>query len=227
MNEPLEMKNAGELEGWVDRLVDGELADDQQRQLLLALEAQPDGWRRCALAFIEGQALRADLSQLCQAQPDLQQSGAAAIAHRHARPHQWTRWLAIAASLAVAFFLGISVKGWHGTSGAPPENQIAAVTTAEKSVPAKWETLKVAVPSPDGQGERTVEAPFVEGDPAKMQALLADRRPLLSEFELEALKETGHEVEQHRTFYPVQLEDGRQAVLPMDYVEVKYTGEWQ
>src|SRR5260370_8705607 len=39
----------------IDRLVDGELGEAERRELLLRLESNPDGWRRCALAFIEAQ----------------------------------------------------------------------------------------------------------------------------------------------------------------------------
>lgn len=45
----------------LDRLVDGELDEDRRRELLVQLETQPDGWRRCALAFLESQALVAAL----------------------------------------------------------------------------------------------------------------------------------------------------------------------
>src|SRR5438105_30021 len=38
-----------------DRLVDGELADGERREVLETLERQPDGWRQCALAFLEAQ----------------------------------------------------------------------------------------------------------------------------------------------------------------------------
>src|SRR5437660_1111223 len=40
----------------LDRLVDGELPDAERRKLLLKFEKEPDGWRRCALAFLEAQA---------------------------------------------------------------------------------------------------------------------------------------------------------------------------
>ena len=39
----------------LDRLVDGELADGDRRTVLESLERQPDGWRQCALAFLEAQ----------------------------------------------------------------------------------------------------------------------------------------------------------------------------
>jgi hypothetical protein len=46
------------LDAWLDRLVDGEVAEPQRRALLSRLEQSPDGWRHCALAFLEAQAWR-------------------------------------------------------------------------------------------------------------------------------------------------------------------------
>ena len=37
----------------LDRLVDGELSDDDRRRLIETLERQPDKWRDCACAFLE------------------------------------------------------------------------------------------------------------------------------------------------------------------------------
>src|SRR5258708_18156362 len=41
-----------------DRLVDGELPNGERRELLLRLETEPEGWRHCALAFLEAQSWR-------------------------------------------------------------------------------------------------------------------------------------------------------------------------
>src|SRR5437762_643992 len=43
---------------WLDRLIDGEVAEPQRRALLSRLEQSPGGWRRCSLAFLEAQAGR-------------------------------------------------------------------------------------------------------------------------------------------------------------------------
>ena len=42
----------------LDLLVDGELDEPRRRELLARLEAAPEGWRRCALAFLEAQSFR-------------------------------------------------------------------------------------------------------------------------------------------------------------------------
>ncbi len=39
----------------LDLLVDGELSESERRELLLRLDHIPDGWRQCAIAFLESQ----------------------------------------------------------------------------------------------------------------------------------------------------------------------------
>lgn len=46
-----------------DRLVDGELPEPERREVLLSLDRQPDGWRQCALAFLEAQTWGQSLAQ--------------------------------------------------------------------------------------------------------------------------------------------------------------------
>ena len=48
----------------LDRLVDGCLSRDEYRALLAELDAHPAGWRQCALAFLEQQALTRELGSL-------------------------------------------------------------------------------------------------------------------------------------------------------------------
>jgi len=48
----------------LERLVDGELDDVQRRALLGRLDREPDGWRRCALAFLESQCFAQALGGL-------------------------------------------------------------------------------------------------------------------------------------------------------------------
>lgn len=45
----------------LDCLVDGELCEAERRELLLRLDRAPDGWRHCALAFLEAQSWRKEV----------------------------------------------------------------------------------------------------------------------------------------------------------------------
>jgi hypothetical protein len=54
----------------LDDLVSGHLRGEQYRSALLALEAHPQGWRQCALAFLEEQALTQELKSLMKGSVD-------------------------------------------------------------------------------------------------------------------------------------------------------------
>ena len=45
----------------LDRLVDEEMSADERRAFLIRLDEAPQGWRQCALAFLEAQAWQHDL----------------------------------------------------------------------------------------------------------------------------------------------------------------------
>lgn len=104
---------------WFDRLVDGELSPAEQRELVARLEAEPEGWRRLALAFLEAQAWRQDIRAagdelLVLAAPKPANApeprvvpasiDRPAVSRRHGPPVPG--WFALAASLLVAFGLG-------------------------------------------------------------------------------------------------------------------------
>jgi hypothetical protein len=240
--------SAAELPRWVDRLVDGELAQQEQRQLLVALEAEPEGWRRCALAFVEAQSWGHELRVMSDRTEQAAEDSRAA-SKRLARqstlgirrvPH----WFVMAACVLLAFALGAGARDiWRGQGereqiangpAQPAANEQFVANAAlngnhanEQVNPMQWQALKVTIPSADGQEEQTLEVPLVEGNEQKLQSLLADQSPVLPAATRQMLETSGNEVLEHRTYYPVKLDDGRHAVLPMDYVEVRYTGGWQ
>jgi len=53
--------SSGDDDRRLDLLVDGELSELQRRELLEALDQEPGGWRRCALAFLEAQCWKQEL----------------------------------------------------------------------------------------------------------------------------------------------------------------------
>jgi hypothetical protein len=212
----------------LDRLVDGEMSHDEQRQLILSLEAQPDGWRRCSMAFLEAQAWGRECQHLASGRAPMALPQQPVAPRQAAGATAWFKPLSVAAGLVLAFTLGFAARGTSEPAAieiasAPKDTNSTAMDTAN----SQYETLKVSLPADDGQSEQTLEVPLVEADPKSLASLLANQQPVLSDVELKTLESTGHHVEQRRAYYPVQLQDGRQAVLPMDLVEVKYTGGWQ
>src|SRR6185437_1033525 len=92
----------------LDRLVDGELSEGERRSLLARLGAEPDGWRRCALAFLEAQCWREALGAPPSAET---KPRAAPVSGRSNAPRRVRSLAALAAGMLVAFVLGWAARG--------------------------------------------------------------------------------------------------------------------
>ena len=93
----------------IDRIVDGALTPEELRAAVLRIEADPDGWKRCALAFVEARVWSDSLRALGEAQKSepvgmpIPRSVTAAKRPRNS----WLR------SIAAAVIVGLSfVAGW-------------------------------------------------------------------------------------------------------------------
>jgi len=155
----------------LERLVDGELSEPERRKLLLQLESAPDGWRRCALAFLEDQCWREGLRSLEPPAPvplppprDEPPSHTTVVGRR-------TRWgslatmLAMSASFLLALGLGFLLRSaWldQGRTAALP----VQVATEEPTEPSLPEEPALAVPEamPGGQPWQTVSVPVRQGE---------------------------------------------------------------
>ena len=129
-----------------DRLVDDELSEEERRELLGRLDDEPDGWRRCALTFLEAQcwkhaivetpSLRESLSAALQ--PAKKEAGETlALPAETPRRSPWlgrlTTLSAMAASFLVAMWLGsVAHRAWVGhpgmLTGGGTTNEIAKMT---------------------------------------------------------------------------------------------------
>jgi len=100
----------------IDLLVDGELSEDERRELLLRLEREPDGWRTCALALLEAETLRESLGSWADGETAASQATESRVENVTAKDASFgtSTWLrkarpvvlAVAASLLVGFFIG-------------------------------------------------------------------------------------------------------------------------
>jgi len=220
----------------LDRLVDGALSEVERRELLGQLEQRPDGWRRCAAAFLEAQAWREALGQhVATLPPALVQLPSPSPS----AAWQWKHVLAIAASFLLAFSSVLWLRnGGNNTSNLTPTD-IAKTTplpsnhsTADPGTgptqvadnnPAGPQTVRLVVDrGANGQPE-FVDVPVI-GDPQQVDRVLNDHSLLLPPSVAQALKRMGHEVHQQRELWPVQTSDGKQIVVPVDQVEVRYVG---
>ena len=224
----------------IDRLVDGELSDDERRHLLASLEAQPDGWRRCALAFVEAQTWRGAMSGLLRenaapAGPSVSLSvaetsgsaGASPSQNETSRSHLGT-WFAVAASVVVAFGLGRQ-SGVMRSASEPASQQIAstpAVPNDKADSPrleraARGDAVTLVVNDRDGVPQR-IEVPLVEG--RQLGRAFGDV-PQWSSPELDRrLDEQGLDLDARRRYAPLYFEQENKIVpmvVPVDDAVVR------
>lgn len=235
----------------LDRLVDGELDENRRRQLLLKLETQPDGWRRCALKFLESQAWGAAIaaeaaSQGCKtagervvpSQPTVEGATAPPRPRRRGprdlRP--WLNALAAAAALLVALNVGlqwrdrqeIADNAGRGTAQqasnvAPPAAAPDRALASRGQAPSGWQTVTLAVPDGASGGTAQIQLPCRESDQFDEQWLKSLPGAISPEAR-RALERNGYQVRQHRQLVPLPLEDGRRLVVPVDQVELRFVG---
>ncbi|HEY5315169.1 MAG TPA: hypothetical protein VIK18_21735 [Pirellulales bacterium] len=224
----------------LDRLVDGELPEAERRQLLASLDDQPDGWRRCALAFLEAQSWAEDLRAIAHpapivappatvqpAVPIRPQSGSSQAAWRRASPGMLA---ALAASVMLCFALGISAGRWLdrpgpgyrvSASGSAGHSLAAAgVPAARPAAVAESAADHVTLVLAEGRDDAVpVQVPIVK-DPALAAGWL-NASPALPADVRQALERLGHRVREHRQLIPVRMGDGREVVVPVDRIDLQ------
>jgi hypothetical protein len=236
-----------------DRLVDGELSASEEQALLGALDIRPDAWRHCALAFLEARAWRDDLTTIVRprwpavngtsvAIPRTSTIGKVASTESRSR---FANVVSIAAAILIAFLFGFAARAYWAPAPAAqdgvivqhPDDELRSATdlatgsdsweknqNAESSIAtADMPTVTMALVSNNGQPQREIEIPLVETDQFDPR-WLESRPQAISQSVVEALQRHGHQVDQRRLYVPVELDDGRRAILPLDQAEVKFTG---
>ncbi len=208
----------------LDRLVDGELSKDERHQLLESFGKRPENWRRCALAFLEAQAWREEMKQVGRERTAIQHAESpapAVISKEKSRLSSMAMWLAMAASLLVAFGLGwLQHENRTQVAGGPTSSgsQVASVPPPSQAT------------TPGGAKSNDAVTLFVKDDNGRMQPVrvpLVDASALDKELGVtfqtgvpddfrNQLKNNGYTVQSKRQYAPLWLENGRPMILPVE-----------
>ncbi len=209
-----------------DRLVDGELSPSEYRELLASLDDEPDGWRRCATAFLEAQAwgqefrsLKKESQEIATAKQPVSRGGGFV-----------TMFLAVAASFVIAFGLGVYFRGWPNHPPNEPENLIVETDSSGDVQVARSSSSADEAGTIDrrpvgnvellsDQGNDRFSVPFYEIDQMKPEWLADDLFAMPQDL-VNELNRMGHEVRRDQRLIPVELEGGRRVVIPMDQFEI-------
>ena len=159
------------------------------------------------------------------------------VSHVHFASRSWWHLshtglpLATAASFLIAFGLAWMIRepkvdlSGVGEAGSMPPS-IAALAGANSAArqpvnaggPAPWDALRLVVDDGPNGREQEIALPVVET--ASAGDLRRDlERPAIPPAIRDALERMGHRVHERRQLVPVELRDGRQAVVPVDDIE--------
>jgi hypothetical protein len=214
-----------------DRLVDNELSAAERRTLLEALDTKADGWRQCAIAFLEAQSWGDDFRRLMR-QSDRPRNAIATVAVEPApavrRPmRQAITWASIAASMLVAFSLG-TLQRQRGTplANVPAESQPGR-QIADADSPPTSEVPKTA----NDRDALTLWVRDDAGTPRSIRVPLMDAGALDRELGVEfrsglppdvraQLHDGGYQVQSKRRYAPLWLENGQRMVLPVEDTKI-------
>lgn len=229
-----------EFNGTLDRLVDGELTGDEYRAALASLEDQADGWRQCAMAFLQAQALGAELGEL-RRNLDLPKESQLAAAGLPAAPSEVSRsgktrrfdvasLFLIAASFVIAFGLGSVLPSLLGSGKISQEQSVAGNPLAtQETAPARHQALRpvgdvrLMMDGPGGEMTDAGQVPLYETE-ADFEPFLRQDRPGLGPELVELLRQSGHDVVRQQQYVPGQLEDGRQIIVPVEQYRITPVG---
>ncbi len=235
----------------LDLLVDGELSEAQRREVLAWCESEPQGWRRCALAFLDAQSWSGVLGQMATERVVAERgvatkginddplwaapaAGAATVERSRAvQPHSWFgSALALAASVLVAFTLGLWARGEFSSSRsmlASGEHQALSTVadrggagsgalSSDRPEQGPRDKVRLVVGGPAGAADE-IQLPLVDGRSAGDDWLR--RQPAMPFDVQQALERLGHRVRQQRQLVPFSLDDGRRVMVPIDQIDVQ------
>lgn len=208
----------------IDLLVDGELDEARRGQLLTSLDDVPDGWRRCALAFLEGQAWKESV----RAPAVVAAAPAVSIAPRASAwrfPRRLDSWLSIAASAVFGFGLAMGTDFITdrpvprvSVAQAPeaPVTQSPDLTLPEATRP---DTVTLVIADLNNRQARPIQVPVVADGNGGVDGLQSLPSLVPSQV-IEELRRRGHRFERRREYLPVTTADGTDLVVPVDTLRV-------
>jgi hypothetical protein len=217
------------MQAQIDRLVADELPEEERQNLLAWLDEDLNRWRSCALAFLEAQTWEAATAAWPEEQAEaLERVVPMKLATlQHASKTATSRsvpvlGLALAGALALVFATGVvSGRFWPARELAiPPAIQPAG--TSAKGLAASESAPLLATVS-----VRTNLDPHVAAQlqvPVTPVSAAAVQTPAFSEYERMQWERRGFELNEVRRYLPARLPDGREIILPIKKIEMKYRG---
>jgi hypothetical protein len=218
----------------IDRLVAAELSDEERRSLFEWCNAEPQRWRKCALAFLEVQAWQEGLASWDGA-PEANRTAATVQLPTASAKVPRFDWKVLAVSVAVAFLCGILVRDPKSLSitstkesATPQASQVADPSTVIKN-PVAIRNISASQANYVNVSVRTNLSP---NSLATLQipvgASETSSRPIrsdLPDYVKKQWEKRGYQVATTERYLSGHLPDGSDVVVPVSGLEVKYVGK--
>ena len=137
-------------------------------------------------------------------------------------PRHWL-WIAeMAASFLIAFSLGLWIRGGLTTTTTSVRLSPSIAAGGPGAVNAgASRTIQVVAEGGGGKVER-MQVPLV--DNSRLQWWQSQPAAAVPEDVRQAVERSGWQIRQERKYFPVELPDGRRALVPIDQIEVVPAG---
>lgn len=249
MNDIISLTTKDDRELALARLIDDELTAAQERELLKHLDAHPEMWRRCALAFLEERALRRGARGWVMAQdaepraseraPAVLPLNDSAVPRTAQKKRTWLDFATIAAGLLLAFFGGLIVQQYQArplptntpvakntTSPAASDQQAADSSNALVAKTDSPSNLRLQYVSHEGQpSNKEIDVPLIPVNKVDDSMLSsweqAARQNTIPQDTLRWLEQEGQVVRQQNLWLTVDLPNGQQAIVPVQRIVVQ------
>ena len=233
----------------LDGLVTGDLSELDRRSLLAWLDQDQSRWRQCALVFLEAQVIRETFAQLAAADTALEipvkrETREQAVSIANVKPVPRRNW-----KLAWNVALVASVFGCGGLMGyglQPRQGPLHLTASAVPTIPGEHisrdptperdtahineQTLHTATNRDKSKSHMVLTAHPVDCQftlPMSAKGLPEDhwaRQTTVPQHVKNEWDRQGYKVSENRKYVPLQLADGRQVVVPINHVTLKYMG---
>ncbi len=223
----------------IDWLVEGELSANQREELISRMDSDPSTWKRCAIAFMEQQALVRTLKSL-----DLDDRVPESVARFNSNTElklakgSWKAWHWVLAGVlaGVMFLAGYSLRQAPAVDTmadvelAPKANEVQPVDRQiELALTQTVQRLnlgngKVIALLATGQKEGAQFIPILESE------VLIERLRSLPPFQVpqklaKNLVNSGYQLQPNRQFLSVDNGDGTNEVIPLNVLDCQFVGK--
>jgi hypothetical protein len=219
----------------LDDLVTGNLLGERYRQALLAIDARPHLWRKCALAFLREQALQQDMKALTQGSIDWTQAAAddecqpagVELAKEDTEDGVSSRGLLQRMGTLAALLLVSFTVGWLGAGLRIGDTNLDGSAVEQASLMGRQGLSASGNQNPLRSADRSngsVPSEALWNGTQTATVFLGDQpTPLNWDLppELRRMEEMGWvRIESFDAFMPVSLPDGTSAIVPIRQLRV-------